>query len=342
MRPPAVDVIVAAHNEAGTIEGKLHNLAAIDYPASLLRIIIVDGASTDGTAAAASAAAAGAGPAVTVLQAGQAGKARQLNLGIAAGDAPWILVTDADARLEPAALREMLRAAERTGAAVVGAPVAVRSTFVPEQIHWWLSNLLRFAEDRVCGSAGLVVGPCYLVRRELVGAFPVDAIADDLFVACRAAAAQARVVVAGPLVSDLRAAAGPIEFVRHKYRKATFYLTEVARAVPALGGRPGAAARAFQVRLLLMAALPLAALAVLALGFAAWAAAPGVTTIAAGVLLSPGIGLRLPAFMRALGGVSWVVLTGLVLLAAVASWPFRRPHPAEWRPRLNDPGQAAS
>ncbi len=49
---PMVDVIVAVHNEAQMIAGKLRELETIDYPANRVRFIIVDGGSSDGTMAA--------------------------------------------------------------------------------------------------------------------------------------------------------------------------------------------------------------------------------------------------------------------------------------------------
>jgi len=46
---PKVTVIVPTYNEAETIEEKLENLYAQEYPRDLLEVIVVDGASTDGT-----------------------------------------------------------------------------------------------------------------------------------------------------------------------------------------------------------------------------------------------------------------------------------------------------
>ena len=56
---PRVDVIVPVHDEARWIRGKLENLRALRYPATRLKVWIVDGASSDGTAEVAAAWAAG-------------------------------------------------------------------------------------------------------------------------------------------------------------------------------------------------------------------------------------------------------------------------------------------
>ena len=83
--------------------------------------------------------------------------------------------------------------------------------------------------------AGLVVGPCYLMRRDLVTRFPSDALVDDLHAACRAAEVGGRIALVSARVTELRAARGPVEFVRHKHRKARGYLREVRRRARASG-----------------------------------------------------------------------------------------------------------
>src|SRR5687767_4958142 len=48
---PAVTLIVAAHNECQTIEAKIRNCRALDYPPGRLRIIVALDGCTDDTAA---------------------------------------------------------------------------------------------------------------------------------------------------------------------------------------------------------------------------------------------------------------------------------------------------
>jgi cellulose synthase/poly-beta-1,6-N-acetylglucosamine synthase-like glycosyltransferase len=47
---PKVSVIVPTYNEAKFIEKKLEDIARQNYPKELLEIIVIDSASTDGTA----------------------------------------------------------------------------------------------------------------------------------------------------------------------------------------------------------------------------------------------------------------------------------------------------
>jgi rSAM/selenodomain-associated transferase 2 len=100
-------VVIPALNAATTLPATLASLAG--EPADL---VVVDGGSTDGTAALAGVAGARVMPAPR-------GRGVQVAAGIAATHAPWILVLHADTRLGPgwaaAARRHMAGGPERAG-----------------------------------------------------------------------------------------------------------------------------------------------------------------------------------------------------------------------------------
>jgi cellulose synthase/poly-beta-1,6-N-acetylglucosamine synthase-like glycosyltransferase len=104
---PAIDVIIPAYNEEENIAGTLR---AIDHAAQRyggpVRVLLVDDGSTDRTAELASQVMAGFLAAEGVVLSGQHhGKARALNLALAETSAEIVIRTDADARLDPDALR---------------------------------------------------------------------------------------------------------------------------------------------------------------------------------------------------------------------------------------------
>jgi cellulose synthase/poly-beta-1,6-N-acetylglucosamine synthase-like glycosyltransferase len=112
---PRVTVLVPAWNEAAVLGTAIDRLLQLDYPAGRLRIIVVDDASTDGTAEVAAAKVAEHPGRVVHLrreQGGQ-GKAAALNEGLAqvlADD--WsqaVLIIDADVILGPRALHGLTR-----------------------------------------------------------------------------------------------------------------------------------------------------------------------------------------------------------------------------------------
>jgi chlorobactene glucosyltransferase len=112
---PKVSILIPARDEAATISGTIKRLLAQDYPA--YEILILDDASTDGTAEVARAAA-GDAPNLRVIQGdalprgwlGKSWACHQLS-GHASGDI-WIF-TDADVRWHPTALRSLIDAMQR-------------------------------------------------------------------------------------------------------------------------------------------------------------------------------------------------------------------------------------
>lgn len=112
---PRVSVIVAALNEARTIEPALRSLLALDYPA--LEIIAVDDRSTDATPAILDAMAAKHGNLrvlhVDALPGGWLGKNHALHCGAQQAGGAYLLFTDADVVFEPTALARAVNYCER-------------------------------------------------------------------------------------------------------------------------------------------------------------------------------------------------------------------------------------
>ena len=147
-------------NEAEWIEEKLRNLEALRYPADRLRVIVVDGASSDGTADIVQAQIA-RDPRFSLIRFPTASKTAQLNAALRRAEAEWVMVTDADARLPEETLQLMMAAGEVDPlVGVVGAPVDPARPHALEALHWRLGNYLRRREGR-CGCASLVAGPCF-------------------------------------------------------------------------------------------------------------------------------------------------------------------------------------
>ena len=88
-RTPLVSVVIPARNESGDIERCLEAVAAQDYPADKLQVLVVDGGSTDGTAAVAAEAFARfgiAGGCIVVNPPGTTPSNLNAGLAVAAGE----------------------------------------------------------------------------------------------------------------------------------------------------------------------------------------------------------------------------------------------------------------
>ena len=289
---PRVLVIVPVYEERSLISTKLANLDRLTYPADRLRIVIVDGGSTDGTPECAEDWASRRRNA-QLLRAPAASKTAQINMAVRQRMLDeWVLVTDADAVLSPDMIERLAVATsdERTG--VIGAPITPLAAHALERTHWRLSNWLRRREAGR-GTAGLVGGPCYLIRGDLTAAaLPDDTVADDVHFVCRAMAAGARVAIVDGDVLELRSPRTLTALFRHKLRKADAYLREIFRFLPLARQMPQPIRRVFLCRAALLIVVPALGIAgaVSALGILALAG-PGPQVMAAGAAATLAIAL---------------------------------------------------
>ncbi len=99
-RFPQVDIVVPARDEAHTIAAAIESLLRQDYRGGF-RVILVDDNSTDGTVALAGTAAGLHIISLRSKPTGWSGKLWALSQGIAAGQAPILLLTDADIVHDP-------------------------------------------------------------------------------------------------------------------------------------------------------------------------------------------------------------------------------------------------
>jgi glycosyltransferase involved in cell wall biosynthesis len=114
---PSVSVVVAARNEAATVEAGVRSLLGLRYPR--LEVIVVEDRSTDETPAilARLAAEEPGIHLVTVerLPPGWLGKNHALAVGAARATGEWILFTDADVHLAPSSLARAVEHARTRG-----------------------------------------------------------------------------------------------------------------------------------------------------------------------------------------------------------------------------------
>ncbi len=103
---PLVSIIVPAYNEEVNAVSSLQNLLKTDYPN--YNIVFVDDGSKDDTYAKVSDVFSGH-PKVRVFTKSNGGKASALNFGIAQTNADFVVCIDADTKLHPRAVSEMMK-----------------------------------------------------------------------------------------------------------------------------------------------------------------------------------------------------------------------------------------
>ena len=105
-KPPLVSIIVPAYNEEVNAVSSLQNLLKTDYPN--FNIVFVDDGSKDDTHAKVADVFKGH-PQVKVFTKANGGKASALNFGIAKTDAEFVVCIDADTKLHPNAVTQMMK-----------------------------------------------------------------------------------------------------------------------------------------------------------------------------------------------------------------------------------------
>ena len=197
-RWPGVVAVVPARDEAAVLAGTLPALLAQDYPGAF-DVVLVDDESSDGTAqvAAALGRAAGSGNdqarrpgrglrivSGTRTPAGWAGKVWAMAQGLqAAGDADYVLFTDADIACRPGSLTMLVQAAEADDRALVSQMALLRADtgwerlLVPAFVYFF-AQLYPFRRvNRPGARTAAAAGGCMLVRRrELMAAGGLDGI----------------------------------------------------------------------------------------------------------------------------------------------------------------------
>jgi hypothetical protein len=246
--------------------------------------------------------------------------------GARAATSDWVLVTDADARMAPGSLRALVsQALAAPDVRVVGTPVQPRGAHPLDEWHWRVSNGLRAFEFRR-GSAGLVVGPCYLVRRDLLLEVPDDVLADDLYVTCRAAVSGGRAAVVSSLVVELRSPQSNRAWFRHKRRRGVGYLREVLRFLPQVPGMRGPARHAFLLRFGLLTALPASLMAAVGAAATLASAHPAAAGVAAGLtgLTAAVYHASTGRVRRQLAALALLPALAVVITATWITYPFSR------------------
>jgi cellulose synthase/poly-beta-1,6-N-acetylglucosamine synthase-like glycosyltransferase len=192
---PSMTVIIPAFNEAATIDEKLRNTLALDYPPDRFEAVVVSDGSTDGTA---EIARRYAGPRARVLDLPRGGKARALNAGVEDARGEILVFTDANSLLEPDAMRHLARNfADPEVGGVCGnkryRASAGDATAEGEGLYWRYDKWQKQQETRI-GSIFAADGTLHAVRRALYVPIDDPAQADDIAISTRVVLQGSRLV----------------------------------------------------------------------------------------------------------------------------------------------------
>jgi cellulose synthase/poly-beta-1,6-N-acetylglucosamine synthase-like glycosyltransferase len=180
---PMVTVVMPAYNEQRYIAAKIRNLAAQDYPAERLQVVIACDGCSDATVAIARRTLAE--PACAGLRASvidhphNRGKIATLNEAIAAVTTEIVVLSDVSAMLPPDAVRRAAaHFADPKLGAVGGAYRLAKAGSAGEATYWRYQTAVKRAEAAMGAPLGLH-GAFYALRRTAWAPLPADTINDD-------------------------------------------------------------------------------------------------------------------------------------------------------------------
>jgi cellulose synthase/poly-beta-1,6-N-acetylglucosamine synthase-like glycosyltransferase/peptidoglycan/xylan/chitin deacetylase (PgdA/CDA1 family)/spore germination protein YaaH len=181
---PAIDVLVAAYNEATVIASTIRSL--LGSSGVTVRVIVVDDGSQDGTGDVVAAEFAH-DPRVLLLRKPNGGKASALNVALAAATAPVVVGVDADTQLAPDALARLDQWFVDPAVGAVAGNVKVGNTH--NLVTRWQSleyitsqNIDRRAMARINAVTVVpgAIGAWRTVALRAVGGYRSDTLAEDM------------------------------------------------------------------------------------------------------------------------------------------------------------------
>jgi cellulose synthase/poly-beta-1,6-N-acetylglucosamine synthase-like glycosyltransferase len=184
---PTISIVLAACNEAAHIGAKLHNLAAMDYPADRVEILVGSDGSTDGTDDIVRAHPSGA----RLFRYERLGKTGVLNRLVAEATGEILVFMDARQRVAADALRRFAAHFMDPCVGAVGGELALTGADGEETsdgvgVYWRYEKWLRRRESELRLVTGLS-GALYALRRELFIPPEDDTILDDVMIPLGAA-----------------------------------------------------------------------------------------------------------------------------------------------------------
>ena len=227
---PSVTIIVPAHNEERAIRRKLASIAALDYPADRIEVVVASDGSTDRTVEIARSAP---DLRTSVLDLPRAGKAAALNAAVAEATGVILVFSDANSILDRSSIRNLVA---RFGDDAVGGvagdqrydPGGSGGTQDGERSYWSFERALKGWESRA-GNTISSTGALHAIRAALYRPVP-DGLTDDFFISTGVIAQGYRLVFEPGAIAREPVATSTSEEYARKVRVAGRILaTQLAR-----------------------------------------------------------------------------------------------------------------
>ena len=185
---PKVSVIIPARNEEKTIKGTINSLLKLDYPKSLLDIIIINDGSTDNTK---KIIEKYIGRQITIINQKNKGKGNALNRGLKIAKGKYVACLDADSFVEKDTLKLMLPHLNDPGVSAICPLMKVKNPKNLIEKSQWLEYILYAFIKTIMAKIhciNVTPGPFTIYRKkdiESIGGFDETSIVEDQEIAYR-------------------------------------------------------------------------------------------------------------------------------------------------------------
>jgi cellulose synthase/poly-beta-1,6-N-acetylglucosamine synthase-like glycosyltransferase len=179
---PRVSLLIVAHNEEAVIAERLENALLTDYPPNKREIVVACDGCSDATASIARRYAFRGARLLDERE--RRGKAATLNRSIPQLDGEIVVLSDANTRFDPSAVRSLVRwfADPRVGVACGRLRLTDAATGQnADGVYWAYETFLKRCEARLGALLG-ANGAIYAIRRELFVPIPDGTIIDDFLI----------------------------------------------------------------------------------------------------------------------------------------------------------------
>ena len=192
---PTVTLIIPAYNEEDVIIEKLANCLALDYPRDLIEIMVVADGSTDRTCEMVSQCTSRG---VKLLhQPERRGKIAAMNRAAPFASSEVLVFSDANAMVEPKAIRMLVANLADPRVACVGGEKRIRRAASVqaqgEGAYWRYEAYLKRLDSKINTAIG-AIGELFAIRRELYQPMDDDLLIEDFVLTMKLVAQGWRVV----------------------------------------------------------------------------------------------------------------------------------------------------
>ncbi|WP_345056087.1 glycosyltransferase [Hymenobacter glaciei] len=184
---PAVDILLAAHNEEAVIEQKVRSTFATTYPLDRLRLLVGSDNSSDQTNALLAKLATEFPELRFEAYTQRTGKPTVIENLAQLASAPVLVLTDANVFFAPDTLYELVKHFRHERIGLVGGHIInpehrAEGISGQEKAYLERENLMKFQEGVLWGAMMGAFGGCFAVRRACYHPAPASFLVDDFYI----------------------------------------------------------------------------------------------------------------------------------------------------------------